>query len=202
MKKELDYFYIEGSYGGNQEWFNDFFFRLGGCGAETACEFCIFSDKYFKTKLYPFDINKLTRRDYAAFADIMKPYLHPRLRGIDKPDIYTEGFSKYLADNNCDIKLKEFEGTKDYQQAEEALKAQINSGIPLAFLCLNHSDRRFKDYEWHWFIINGYDERGGKLFVKAVTYSEYEWLDFEALWNTGKDYKGGMVFFSLCEKNN
>ncbi|MBR4241168.1 MAG: hypothetical protein IKR97_02995 [Eubacterium sp.] len=199
MKKELKYFKIEGSYGGNQEWFGDFLFRLGGCGAETACEICIFFDKFFETKLYPFDVNSLSKKDYAAFGDIMKPYLHPRLRGIDRLDIYTKGFSKYISDKNGRIKLSAFSGEKSAYEAQEALKSQIDNGFPAAFLCLNHSDRRFKDYEWHWFIINGYDEKDGKFLVKAVTYSDYEWLDFSALWNTKRAQKGGMVFFSLSE---
>lgn len=195
MKKELDYFYIEGSYGGNQEWFGDFFFRLGGCGAETACEICIYYDKYFKTKLYPFDVDNLTKKDYSDFADIMKPYLHPRFSGIDKLSIFTEGFSRFLSERNADIKLTEFDGNSEYKEAEKELKAQIDKGLPVAYLCLKHSDKRFRDYEWHWFIINGYDERETGLFAKAVTYSEYEWLDFQRLWNTGRENRGGMVFF-------
>ena len=43
-------------------------------------------------------------------------------------------------------------------------------------------------------MINGYDENENGFFVKAVTYSSFEWLDFEKLWNTGYDFRGGMVF--------
>lgn len=36
MKRELEYFRIGGSWGGNQSWFFDFMMRIGGCGAVTA----------------------------------------------------------------------------------------------------------------------------------------------------------------------
>ena len=42
MKKELEHFMIGASYGGNQEWFRSFMMRIGGCGAETACDSCLY----------------------------------------------------------------------------------------------------------------------------------------------------------------
>ena len=46
MKRELEYFRIGGSWGGNQSWFFDFMMRIGGCGAVTACDCCIYSVSY------------------------------------------------------------------------------------------------------------------------------------------------------------
>ena len=42
MKKELDYISVEGSPGGNQDWFLDPFMKGGGCAAVTACDLCIY----------------------------------------------------------------------------------------------------------------------------------------------------------------
>ena len=42
MKRELEHFYIGASYGGNQDWFPTFMMRIGGCGAETACDSSIY----------------------------------------------------------------------------------------------------------------------------------------------------------------
>ena len=47
MKKELDFFYIGDSYGGNQDWCLDHMMQLGGCGAVTACDCSI----YFKLRM-------------------------------------------------------------------------------------------------------------------------------------------------------
>ena len=38
MRHELEHFNIGSSYGGNQDWFRTFMMRIGGCGAETACD--------------------------------------------------------------------------------------------------------------------------------------------------------------------
>jgi hypothetical protein len=208
MKKELDHFYIGNSYGGNQDWFDSFLMRVGGCGAETACDISIcLARQYGLTGLYPFDAGRLTRRDYVRFGNIMKPYLRPRMRGINRISIFIDGYSKYLTDRGEDrVALDGLQGTASYEEAAAAIRGSIDSGVPVACLILNHRNRRFSDYVWHWFILNGYDERRyapdsssaaagieDTLFVKAVTYSEYEWLDLRGLWDTGCDEKGGLV---------
>ncbi|MBE6719777.1 MAG: hypothetical protein E7571_03845 [Ruminococcaceae bacterium] len=193
MKKELPHYRIGTSYGGNQEWFGDFMMRIGGCAAETACECCIYLDKYKGTSLYPFDAQNITKRDYKEFGNVMKPYLHPRMSGIDKLSIYIEGFGQYLADRNSKITLGGIEGSEDASLAKLTLIRQIDSGIPVPYLCLYHKNPRFRDYEWHWFLINGYEQYGDVLMVKAVTYSSWEWLDFDELWNSGRQKKGGLI---------
>ena len=193
MKKELPHFYIGNSYGGNQQWFKGFSMKIGGCAAETACDICIYFDLYKKTKLYPFNINDLNKKDYIGFADIMKPYLHPRMGGIDKLSIFIEGFEKYMKNADGKLHLSGIEGGEPYEKARQALIAKIDEGNPAAFLCLLHKNKAFSDYKWHWFLINGYDIRDDKTFIKAVTYSEYEWIDFEELWNSGYPQKGGIV---------
>jgi len=193
MKKELQHFNIENSYGGNQEWFKGFFMKIGGCAAETACEICIYLDLYKKTALYPFDVNNLTKADYINFASIMKPFLHPRMGGVNRLSTYKEGFEEYFKSRNEKIAFTLVEGNESLENAKNALISQIDSGYPAAYLCLKHKNRSFRDYEWHWFLINGYDESENGFFVKAVTYSAFEWLDFEKLWETGYEFRGGMV---------
>ncbi len=202
MKKELPYFRIDGSYGGNQDWFAEPWMRLGGCAAETACDICVYLDTYYKTNLCPCDVGNLHKKDYVRFASQMKPYLHPRISGIDSLKIYTDGFGKYLKDKNSDITLEGVEGSTDYDEAKAALKAQIDLGLPVAYLNLNHKNRRYKDYIWHWFIINGYEETDGVFRVKAVNYSMWEWFDFDDLWHTGFSKKGGFVLIRINEKGN
>lgn len=194
IKKELPHFNIGSSYGGNQEWFDGFMMRVGGCAAETACDLCIYLDLYMGTSLYPYDKNNISKSDYIKFGSVMKPYLHPRMSGIDKLPIYLDGFGQYLADRgNSHITLSGVQGSAGYSTAEKALISQLDGGIPVPFLLLKHTEPRFKDYEWHWFLLNGYIKSDTNLMVKAVTYSEYEWLDFYELWHTGMDNKGGMI---------
>jgi hypothetical protein len=198
-KRELEHFCIGNSYGGSQEWFRSFMMRIGGCGAETACD----SSLYFALNLgiegiYPFDTQRLSKRDYVDFAHMMEKYLWPRMSGIDRTEIFVNGYAKYLRDRGVDsISMTTLEGTEPYEAAAEAIRRQIDAGYPVPTLILNHRDRRFADYNWHWFLINGYDlQDRGTMLVKAVTYSSYEWLDLRRLWDTGHIRRGGLVLFS------
>jgi hypothetical protein len=212
MKKELTHFNIGDSYGGNQDWFSSFMMRLGGCAAETACDCSIYFSRELGMKsLYPFDDFMITKEDYVKFSDIMGPYLRPRHRGIDTLDIYIDGYSKYLRDTGASgLTLTGFDGHHTYAEAATALRNQIDNGFPVPCLTLRHQDERFKEYYWHWYIINGYKERvmldesmntsgAPKISVKCVTYSEYEWVDFQKLWETGHDDRGGMILFGLTD---
>ena len=190
---------IGNSYGGNQDWFRTFMMRIGGCGAETACD----SSLYFALRkgvkgIYPFDTEKLSKREYVDFAHMMEKYLWPRMTGIDKLSIYVDGYSKYLADRGVTcIGMDTFDGSEPYEAAAAAVKKQIYNGYPIPTLILNHRDRSLKDYVWHWFLINGYDEKDGTMMVKTVTYSGYQWLDLRKLWDTGFNNKGGFVLYRM-----
>ena len=158
MKKELEHFYIGNSYGGNQDWFRTFMMRLGGCGAETACDSSIYFAMHKGIKgIYPFDISNLSKFDYIEFAHIMEKYLWPRMSGIDKPEIYMEGYGKYLRDRGISgLSMDVLSGDEPYDKAVETVRAQIDAGYPVPTLILNHRDREYRDYVWHWFLINGY----------------------------------------------
>ncbi len=192
---------IGSSYGGNQDWFRTFMMRLGGCGAETACD----SSLYFAIHrgvegIYPFDPEHLTREDYVEFAHMMENYLWPRMMGINKPETFAAGYSKYLQD--CGItglSMEILHGNEPYEAASAAVRKQIDGGFPIPTLILNHREKSLKDYVWHWFLINGYEETDDTLMVKAVTYSGYEWLDLGKLWNTGHAGRGGLILFDHAD---
>ena len=196
MKKELDYFRIEGAYGGNQEWFPDHWMKIGGCAAVTACDSCIYFDFHKGTKLYPYDQEHLTKKDYIQFGMIMKPYLKPRWTGIDTLEIYMDGFQKYLSDHGCNtIGMKPFYGDRSDSDAIKALTEQIDKGLPVPCLILKHKNPAFKDYVWHWFLLTGYGVLEEKYMVKVTTYGSFLWVGFDELWDTGHQRKGGLVLY-------
>lgn len=200
MKKELPHFYIDESYGGNQDWFPTFMMRIGGCGAETACDSSIYFALYKGiTGIAPESAAHLTKQDYIDFAYVMRPYLSPRMSGIDRLDIYVDGYAQYLKDRGeTRLSMDMLDGSEPYETAAKALIRQIDEGYPIPTLILNHKNKTFDDYVWHWFLLNGYDlDDDGFLRVKAVTYSKYEWLDFRALWETGHKKRGGLILFRL-----
>lgn len=200
MKKELDYFMIGASLGGCQDWFDDRMMRLGGCGAVVACDSCIYFDLYKNTDgLYPFDKNNITKEDYVRFAMIMKPYLSPRMTGIDSTDIYMDGFADYLRDTgaNCRIIQRSFDGGRDADEGKAVVRDRIDSGFPLPCLTLRHKNAAMDFYVWHWYMLAGYEETPSGMNVKAVTYGESRWLDFDILWNTGYRRRGGLVLYDI-----
>lgn len=199
MKRELEHFKIGNSYGGNQDWFRTFMMRLGGCGAETACDSSLYFALHMGVEgIYPFDKENLSKDDYVDFAHMMEKYLWPRLSGINRLDIFVDGYTKYLDDRGVTcIGMDMLDGSETYENAAAAVTKQIDSGYPVPILNLNHKDKAFKDYEWHWFLINGYEQTDNTLFVKAVTYSGFQWLDFQKLWDTGFANKGGLILYRL-----
>lgn len=197
MKKELDYFRIGASYGGNQDWFPDFMMKIGGCAALTACDSCIYLDLFGGIPgLYPFDREHLTKKDYIRFGMLMKPYLRPRWSGVDRLEIYIDGLLTYLSDRGCSaIGLDPFYGNSPAPEAEKAVKKQIDRGLPVPCLLLNHRKRSLKDYEWHWFLLTGYEASEHQCLVKAVTYGGWQWLDLAEMWDTGYARRGGLILY-------
>lgn len=195
MKKELSYFKIGDSYGGNQDWFKDPMMHLGGCGAAAACDVCINLSLYKnKTHLYPYDIERLTKEDYINFSSIMKPYLRPRFQGINTLKLFMDGFYDYLKKvGEEETKLTGCQGDTPKKEAANQVKRQIDNGIPIPFLLLRHKNVNFKDLVWHWFMLVGYEEFEEEFYVKIATYGGFRWLSFYELWNTGFKRKGGLV---------
>ncbi|MBR1692135.1 MAG: hypothetical protein IJ711_05095 [Lachnospiraceae bacterium] len=201
MRKELPHFNIGKAYGGNQDWMLDPWMHLGGCAALTACDSCIYLALHKDMKkLYPFDKSSLTKKDYIRFSQVMKPYLRPRANGVDKLSIYVEGFGSYLQDVGVTkLQMEELSGEEPFLSAKEKVKEQIDAGLPVPYLLLYHQNAKLKEYVWHWFLLNGYEELENTFIVKAVTYGAYEWLDFASLWDTGHAARGGMILYRYAD---
>lgn len=200
MKKELAYFNIETSFGGNQDWFTDHWMNIGGCAAAAACDSCICMEKSgLQQNVYPYDIKNLNKKDYIDFAMQMKPYLRPRWNGIDKLEIYIDGMNNYLRDiGNSSLLLESFSDDRQLNETMIKVKQQIDNNLPIPFLLLRHQNRDFYDLLWHWFMLVGYDEFDGELYVKIATYGDYSYFSFGDLWSSGHKNNGGMILYS-CE---
>ena len=198
MKRELNYFHIENALGWTQNWFLDWMMYHGGCAAVTACDLCVYlAGEKGLSSLYPYDARRLNRKDYLAFSAMMKPYLHPRLRGIDTLKLYISGLTAYLDGIGADfLKIDGLSGTAPWEEARERIRERINSGMIVPFLLLHHKNPSFSNYQWHWFNLAGYKELDGKFYVKAVTYGNFRWLDLRELWDTGYRKKGGLIIVS------
>jgi len=198
MKKELDYFYIGGNLGWNQDDFKTYWMKIGGCGAVTACDSFVYFKKYFgKGRLYPHNVEKVDYYEYYAFTNVIKPYLRPRITGIDRLDIYIDGVRQYFDDiGENSLEISGYDGDNKYEDAKLILKNQIDKGYIVPMLVLKNKNTIVKDYVWHWFLLGGYEEMEDRLMVKAITYGSYRWVDFADLWNSGHRRKGGLIIYS------
>ena len=93
--------------------------------------------------------------------------------------------------------MMRLDGSEPYETAAATVKKQIDEGYPIPTLILNHKDRSLKDYVWHWFLINGWDDSEHAFMVKAVTYGSCAWLDLRELWDTGYERRGGFVLYHI-----
>lgn len=203
MKKELPYYKIDGFFGGSQDWFRDPWMRLGGCGAATACDFCIDQAlNYGQKKMYPGNVKQLNKENYIQYASYMKPYLRPRYEGIKRLSTWMEGFERYLKEMDVhNIAMKALEGDCQVSEVREAVKKQIDDGYAIPCLMLHHKDKIYKDFNWHWFMLVGYEEYAqqlgqqdeGAFFIKVATYGHEFWFPIADFWKTGYKEKGGMV---------
>ena len=198
-KKELRYFNIGNSYGGNQRWMIDPWMHIGGCGALTACDIFIYMMLYKEVgELCPYDVSAMMKKQYRKFAMSVRPYLRPRESGIKDLETFMEGVRIYLEDvGETGVTLTGFDGSEPYEKAAAAIVESIDRDIPLAYLMLKHSDRKFDFFEWHWFPVIGYEKTKDGLMIKVATYGKAHWLPLRELWDTGYDEKGGMVLFDI-----
>ena len=197
IKKELEYFEIDGAFGGNQDWFTNVVMNIGGCAAATACDCCIYFARQMGIKeLYPFDADSLNKEDYKRFSQMMKPYIRPRAGGVRKLAWFVGGFRKYMEDVKAAgrIGMEEFSGTRTVKEAGELIQGQIKQEMPVPVLLLQHRDRdKFKDYIWHWFLIVGFGQEDGDFKIKTATYGEAAWFSLREMWDTGFSEKGGLI---------
>ncbi len=194
-KKILDYFEIDGSVGGNQGWFKNVVMYIGGCAAATACDCCIYLALHKgMEELYPYDVHSLTRENYVSFSMKMKPYLKPRVNGVNKLYMFTDGFGAYLKDvGRGDISMEEFPGTNSCETAAEFIRKYIDRGCPVPYLMLRHKKAYYKDFVWHWFLCYGYEDRPDGMWITVATYGESHSFALRDLWDTGYEEKGGLV---------
>lgn len=202
ITKELDYFSINNRYGGSQQWMTDPWMKLGGCGALAAVDSSIYFSKYFGGKKIYENPTKITKSRYITLAGEMKPFLRPRSGGINKLGIYTDGYRDFLEYKGFKpekIRMEAYSMGRPADDAWNVYKKQIDDGYLVPVLLLKPASKEWKDYYWHWFVLNAYriDEESGKRYVKAVTWGNYQWLSFDGFWDEERADNGGMILYKI-----
>lgn len=200
MKRILPYFTIDGAVGGSQNWFTNVVMHIGGCAAATACDSCIYlALRRGMEHLYPYNIHELDRKSYLDFSMKMKPYLRPRVNGVNRLYMFREGFGRYLEDiGEKNLKMEELSGDESPEAAEQFVREHIDAGMPVPYLMLRHRKAYYKDFVWHWFLCYGYEERQDGMWIRVATYGEASEFSLRDLWDTGYEEKGGMIGLALA----
>lgn len=196
MKQELKHFTIGDSFGGNQTWISETIPR-GGCAVITASDCCMYFDLYKGTKLCPRCFPQPSREKYVQLCKEIVSYLCVGPTGIDSLEPFMDGLANFMKDQGGPVmSMRPFPGSKSLKEAQEIISHQIDNGFPIPCLTLHHKQPAFQIYDWHWYLLMGYEQVDRKYLVKAVTYGRGNWLDLSQLWETGYDQKGGLVLFS------
>lgn len=195
MKKELDFIDIEGFYGGDQHWYKDPFMRLAGCSAVCASEACAYLAGHFPhlRGLYPGDPAHIAKEEFEAFMAHMFTYITPGITGMSSIHRFGRCFLNYADSVGVGVKLTLLGGGASAEDARAFAAGGLNEGFLVLYLLLKHKDPALDDFTWHWFNLTGYEIKGESMTVGFATWGKKHTADFDNLWNTGANHKGGMV---------
>ena len=163
--------------GGSQEWYEDRWQRISGCGP-TAAANLIWYMEGDRAGTY----EKLQRDMFG--------YVTPGMRGVNTSGIFTEGVARYASERGVKIFTRTLEippkprARPGVETCLAFLSAAIGTDSPVAFL--NLSNGTLTDLEnWHWVTILSVETDGASVAVcdqgRTFDLNFGEWLETSAL---------------------
>ena len=147
-------------YGGNQEWYKTHIKRLSGCAPTTASTITMYEKRKEESKNY-------TKEEFKRLMHNMWNYITPGIMGVNKAEIYTSGYDRFIRNNNMKLYNKNILHIDKNKKItkEEALLFLIESlknDHPVAFLNLDNG-KETNIESWHWVTIVGMNYEEGIL---------------------------------------
>lgn len=142
-------------YGGNQEWFNDKWQRLAGCGSVSA------------TNIYSFYIDENRRYSKTIYLQRMEEMFNrfvPGKRGFPYVYIYARNMRKILKAAGLDYDFKIYRNPGLAKGLDFVIK-QLDQHNPVALLILGHGHVSLWEDNWHWVTIFGYQREKNDYFL-------------------------------------
>ena len=201
-KNELKFFLIDGKYyGGDQNWSNHKWMKLGGCSTVSFCEACICLAGTFRKLrgLYPYDPIHVKKQEFMDYFKMVFQYVYPGIGGLSSIERFKRMAQSFVDTRDINVGFNCLSGSAAYEDAESFIVGHIDQGYPVMYLMLKHKDRAFEDYEWHWFTVTGYERAYNGLRVEFATWGEKHSFMLENAWDTRKTMKGGLVAMTLPE---
>jgi len=181
--------------GGSQDWFDDKWQRLSGCGPTTASNIIWYMTKSDE-KFSNLCAQNRTKADFVRLMESMFTYITPGVRGVNRSSIFKEGLGKYLGDAGADFNIEVLDVPKvkknrpDFQTAVDFIFSALQRKMPLAFLNLNNGDEADLD-SWHWVTVIG----ASGQYVRILDRGKIFEMDFEK-WLASTTLGGALVYIS------
>jgi len=143
--------------------------------------------------LYPNDPAHITKKEFLAFMTSIFPFFPPGITGMSNTGRFRRCFLNYADWAGAGVKLTLMDGGESAQAAKKFVTSTLDEGYLVLYLLLRHKDPALDDFTWHWFNLTGYETNDDFMTVDFATWGRKHTVDFDNLWNTGANHKGGMV---------
>jgi len=186
----------ESNIGGSQDWFDDKWQKLSGCGPTTASNIIWYmtkSDEKF-ADLCP---QNETKDDFEKLMETMFTYITPGVRGVNRSSIFKKGLSKYFGDLDVNFHIEVLDIPKVKKNRPVSFDVQsfilsaLRANMPLAFLNLNNGDVADLD-SWHWVTVIGAVGQDVSILDRGKIFE----MDFEK-WLFSTTLGGALVYVSM-----
>lgn len=181
------------SFGFSQEWYEDEYKKLAGCGATVAATIIT----YFKQKE---NKESLSIDKVMPLMLEMWNYLTPiKNKGLNSTKLFYDGIEKYFSEKNKIVDCKHIDvNIKDKVSLDKIilfLKESLEKDIPLAFLNLCNGEEKELD-KWHWVTVVELFSEGENYFINILDDKEIKKINLTLWYNTITD-DGGFISFKV-----
>ncbi len=148
--------------GGSQDWYNDKWHQMSGCGP-TAASNLIWYLSRSRTELNGIcTVGDGDRLNYMSLQHEMFGYVTPGRGGVNRVFIFTEGILRYCEAHKASLRAQHLEVPRkpakrpSADEVRDFVRQGIESDCPVAFLNLSNGTLKNLD-AWHWVTIVEFD---------------------------------------------
>ena len=149
-------------YGANQSWYRTLWQRRAGCGPTTGAHLAWYlaHTRPDCRRLSPFD--GASRQTMLQLMETMWDYITPTVRGVNRPEIFSEGMERYGKDRKAALRCTTLHiplgsaQRPDADTVSQFLSTALSQDLPIAFLNLSNGLEKKLD-SWHWVTLIGFD---------------------------------------------
>ena len=159
-------------YGANQSWYRTVWQRRAGCGPTTGAHvmWYLAHTRADCRRLCPFD--GANRQAMLRLMETMWQYITPTVRGVNRPEIFSEGIERYGKDRGVALRCETLHIPYGSQRPDAAAVSRFLSNafaqnLPVAFLNLSNGLEKRLD-SWHWVTLVDFDP----LAMTATMYDQ------------------------------